>query len=371
MLALIAPLLTRGIIDNTRRGCTLLQLQGIDKGELIELALKGDCLRDIAGCRVSWDNQEPTHEVPTKGEHPILQMLRHPSQEPLMGDITLSARRRDAAPPHHLHNLLSIEFFLGTQYRVLIELTRFRCDISLPQWTMSWEDETAQSFCNAEALRAHVAHSTEQFASPAMEDIRLGDFPSCDWDLHLNRAEARMAIYPSVHEKYRGRPDARLCEAYVMEREDLLAAYAAEDEAHLPPTPDSGRLAELADFTEPEHREAMRSAMNHPIFRTLSELTVLVRRRLPDSVLSPATEDYIRNYSAVVSHLLATLLLTNQEKFPRKLAQKRLKLLAERVRRLVAPSEYVPFSPESRRDLRAVAGDLPQRIADLAAQLRP
>ena len=287
-----------------------------------------------------------------------------------MGDITLSARRREATPPHRLHNLLSIEFFLGTQYRVLIELARFRSDISLPQWTMSWEDETAQSFCNTEALRAHVAYSTEQFTGPAMTDIRLGDFPSCDWDLRLNRAEARMTIYQSVHEKYRGRPDARLCEAYVMELEDLLADYAAEDEAHLPPTPESGKLAELADFTEPEYREAMRSAMNHPIFRTITELTELVRRRLPDSALSPETEDYIHNYSAVVSHLLATLLLTHQEKFPRKLAQRRLKLLAKRVQRLVAPSEYVPFSPESRRDLHAVAGDLPQRIADFAAQLR-
>lgn len=370
MLALVSPLFTRGIIDNTRRGCTLLQLHGIDKGEPIELALEGDCLRDIAGCRVAWENLEPTQEPPEEGEHPVLEMLRHPSQELSMGDITLSVRRREPDPPHTLRNLLSIEFFLGTHYRVLIESAHFRSDISLPQWTMSWEDENAQSLCNTEALRAHVAYSTEQFTSPALTDIRYGGFPSCDWDMLLNRAEARMAIYHSVHEKYRGRPDARLCEAYVMGRDDLLAAYAAEDEAHLPPAPDSGRLCELPDFTEPEHRETVRNAMNHPIFRKLTELTEVVRRRLPDSALSPATDHYIHSYAAVVSHLLATLMLTHQPKFPRKLAQKRLKLLAERVRRLVAPSELVPFSPESRRDLDAVAGDLPQRITDFAAQLR-
>ena len=56
MLAQIAPLITRGVVDNTTPGYVELRLWGIDEGEPIDILLTGNCLADIAGCRVNFTN---------------------------------------------------------------------------------------------------------------------------------------------------------------------------------------------------------------------------------------------------------------------------------------------------------------------------
>lgn len=370
MLALLSPLFLRGVIDNTVPGCIALQLWGIDRGEPIELTLEGNCLRDIAGCRVSWENKAAAAGL-RKGEHPVLERLRSPLLPLTAGDITLSRRLPDEDNRHSLSNALSIEFFIGPEHRVLIESTSYTFDISLPQWEMSWEQENVQSFCNMEALRRHVAYNTDHFIGPAMADIRNSGFPPCVWDERLNRAEARMAIYASVHTKYRFEREGELSEAYVMGRTELLGRRAAEDEAHLPPERAAEKREwEVIDFMEPAHVKALRRAMHHPLFYETSRLTGIVQNRLmkPEPAQRERVEDYVGRYAAFVSELLATLLLVEQDRFPMDLAQRRLSLLAERMRALQTDSDSL-LPADCAAEVREAAGTLIVRLDSFSAQL--
>lgn len=92
MLALITPLISHGVIDNTVRNTVTLQLWGIDGGEPLEYTMRGNCLRDIAGCRVSFVNKGAAPE--RREEHQVLRTLRDDHRMPIAGDITLSAASR-------------------------------------------------------------------------------------------------------------------------------------------------------------------------------------------------------------------------------------------------------------------------------------
>ena len=201
MLAIITPLITHGVIDNTTRGVTHLTLWGVDEGEPVDFILEGNCLRDIAGCRVSFTNKQCTQRQAE--EHPVLARMRsHAKGTVRAGDITLSRRVPEQDNRRALCNQLSIEIFVQRDTRILIESTDFRYDISLPQWEMSWQEANTQAFLNMEALRDHVAYNVARFKGPALQLIQEEKLPSCSWDMRLNRAEAYMAIHPTIRSKY-------------------------------------------------------------------------------------------------------------------------------------------------------------------------
>lgn len=373
MLAMLAPLIARGVVDNTTPGSIVLQLWGIDGGEPIELSMAGNCLRDIAGCRVSFTNLAAAAEQ--TAEHPVLRRLREPLPALTAGDMTLSRRLPEGDNRRMTANALSLEFFVGAEHRILIETTAFSYDISLPQWDMSWEEENAQQFLNMEALRAHVDYNTEHFCGPAVADMRESGFPPCIWDTRLNRAEARMAIYASIHTKYRHERGGELSEAYVMGRTDILSRKAAEDEAHLPPEPAPERREwEILDFVDPEYAKDVRRAMHHPLFYATSRLTGIVQNELlqhgkqgPEA--RAAAENFINRYAALVSQLLATILLTRQKEYPLDLATRRLHHLAERLRHLTAPDEG-RLPADTLALIREAADALPDKLDSFAAGLK-
>ena len=328
MLALITPLIAHGVIDNTTKGVTHLTLWGIDGSEPIEIILEANCLPDIAGCKVSFTNRQTTQ--PQKGEHPVLSRLRAHAQEGVQaGDITLS--RRIPAPDNRkaLANLLSIEFFVQRDTRILIETADFSYEISLPQWEMSWEEANSQAFLNMEALRDHVSLNVSKFQGPAMLMIQNECIPSCSWDMRLNRAEAYMAIHPTISAKYRYEAGGRMSEAYVMDRNDLLNQMAAEDEAHMPPEPGAQREWDVLDFVQPEHAKLVKSAMRHQLFQETSRLTALVQKQMmvEEFAGKEDAEAFIKRYAGVVSYILATILLTLQPSFPVDLACRRVQVI--------------------------------------------
>lgn len=372
MLAMLAPLIARGVVDNTTPGHIVLQLWGIDKGEPIELSMEGNCLRDIAGCRVSFTNLAAAAEL--KEEHPVLRRLREPLPPITAGDMTCSRRVPEDDNRRLLTNSLSLEFFVGREHRMVIETSSFDYELSLPQWQMSWEESNAQEFLNMEALRAHVAYNTEHFCGPAVADMRESGFPPCIWDTRLNQAEARMAIYASIHTKYRLQPDGDLCEAYVMGRTDILARKAAEDEAHLPPEPARERREwEIIDFVDPAYANEVRRAMHHPLFYATSRLTGIVQSQLlqpqQHGISREAAEHFVNRYAALVSLLLATLLLTRQERYPLELAMRRLSLLSERIRNLTA-AENSELSEETLALIREAAAALLTQLDSFTAGLQ-
>ncbi len=328
MLALITPLITRGVIDNTTRGVTRLTFWGIDGGEPIDFILEGNCLRDIAGCRVSFTNRQTAQNQ--SEEHPVLARMRSHAHGPVQaGDITLSRRIPEQDNRRALSNQLSIELFVERETRLLIETADFEYDISLPQWEMSWQEANSQAFLNMEALRDHVAYNVAKFQGPALQLIHEEKLPSCSWDTRLNRAEAYMAIHPTIRAKYCHEINGQLSEAYVMDRTDLLNQMAAEDEAHMPPEDDGGREWDVLDFVAPDHAKAVRKAMHHPLFQETSRLTILVQKHLMvrENAGNPEAEAFVKKYAGVVSYILATILLTLQPSFPVDLASRRVQII--------------------------------------------
>lgn len=334
MLAQIAPLITRGVVDNTTQGYVELRLWGIDEGEPIDILLTGNCLPDIAGCRVSFTNKCP---LPHPGrEHPVLKGMREDTRATQIGDMTLSRRVPEQDNRRAVTNILSLEFFLVPETRVLIEMSSFEFEISLPQWQMSWAETNAQLFLNMEALRAHVAWNMEHFDGPGMADLRRTDFPACEWDKRLNHAEAAMAIFPTIREKYRHQLNGYNSLAYVMGRHDILAQKAAEDEAQMPPDPqETVREWEVVDFVEPAYAAEVKRALHHPLFLETSHLTSIVHQTLlHKQQTTPEVEEFVNDYAGLVSHILATILLTRQENFSLSRACKRISIIKLRVQAL-------------------------------------
>lgn len=371
MLASLSPLIVRGVIDNTVRGHVTLQLWGIDGGEPLEYALEGNCLQDIAGCRVAFTNN--AHVAEQQQEHPVLRRMRADRRPVLLGDFTLSRRVPERDNRRALCNMLSLELFPGTEMRILIESSDFTYDLSLPQWQMTWEEANLQALENMEHLRAHVAVNRSQFCGPAMADIRESGFPACVWDTRLNYAEAGMAIFPTVQEKYRYSRTRRSDEAFVMGRTDILEQQAMEDEAHLPP--DAAEQAhewEVTDFLEPEYARAVKRAMHHPLFTATSRMTGIVQKQLMQQgngrPVSQEAERFINGYAAIVSHILATILLTKQKQFSTELAMRRLHILSSRISAL--PTLFDNPAGQETALIREAAGALISQLDDFSGTLQ-
>lgn len=369
MLAQIAPLITRGVVDNTTPGYVELRLWGIDEGEPIDILLTGNCLSDIAGCRVSFTNKCP---LPHPGkEHPVLKGLREDTRATRAGDMTLSRRLPEQDNRRAITNVLSLEFFLVPETRVLIEMSSFEFEISLPQWQMSWAEANAQMFLNMDALRAHVEWNMEHFDGPGMADLRRTDFPPCEWDKRLNHAEAAMAIFPTIREKYRYQLNGYNSLAYVMGRHDILAQKAAEDEAQMPPDPqETTREWEVVDFVEPAYATEVKRALHHPLFMETSHLTSIVHQTLLSKPQqNPAVEEFVNDYAGLVSHILATILLTRQKEFSLELACKRIAILILRVQALSGRGSTL-MSESAARLLQEAASALLARLEDFDTRLR-
>lgn len=347
MLAIISPLIQRGVIDNTLEGLIDLRLWCVDGKDPIHFRMRGNCLRDIAGCRVEFDNTNAADTSLRERELGVLQLMRDAAGDAIAGDITLSERSREQNNRCALSNTLSIELFLSCQIRLLIVSSSFHFTISLPQWHMSWEQDNAQSFLNMEALRNHVAYNIERYRGPGLTTA-TPHFPLCDWDYRLNRAEACMAIYPSIRDKYAHVPDGALCAAYVMDRTEYLGQLAAAEESHIAPTLENTQHdLQVLDFMQAEHVPLLRKAMHHELFYKASRMTATVQKRLMQQPDAPSTilhhaEAYVRSYAGIVSHILATILLTQQENFNHDLAATRIRMLEMRLADLADLSTDLP-----------------------------
>ncbi len=328
MLAFIAPLITKGVIDNTVRDRIVLELELASGGSPLHVELRGNCLQDIAGCRVEFENGlalSPREAAPQEGdaastrEADIVQLIRSHGERGgkfLAGDITLSRREYTGST---LHNLLSLEFFIDTRVRVLLQSVRFRFTIARGTWRLNEEEHMLQRLLNREVMHEHVLYSVRHFRGATVA-LTGPNFPLTHWDIRINRAEAYMSIMPTLREKYRHEPDGHLSEAYLVDRTDLLTEAAEEEDAYGHGS--SHRCVhcwEMIDFVEPEHVDQVEQAMHHPLFHDTSRLTDAVREHIIDqygkAVSKELVQVFIPLYSSLVSHILSTLLLTLDESY--------------------------------------------------------
>lgn len=140
--------IVRGELTNETRGRVAGRIWLAGRKDPLELDLRGNCLRDLAGCRLTFENPEPPVTAPL----PELATVQHGTT----GDMTASRKIRvplsrsqatspDGEPPAtRLVNSLYLEWFSEENGRIVIESSRFKLSATVPMWTMSAAEERAQ-----------------------------------------------------------------------------------------------------------------------------------------------------------------------------------------------------------------------------------
>ncbi len=142
----------RGEITNETQGRVTGRIWLLGKPEPLELNLQGNCLRDLAGCSLRFENPVPRHD-------PAVSIVA-PQQNGVVGDMTASRKSRiptvsDEAIldlveaglpiPTRVANCLYLEWFSEMNGRMVVESTEFKLEINTPRWMMSAEEDIQQT----------------------------------------------------------------------------------------------------------------------------------------------------------------------------------------------------------------------------------
>lgn len=256
-----------GEISNEIRGLVTGRIWLHGRDAPLVLRLTGNCLRDLAGCMVTFRNPQP-------GPEDIAEALSD-DQDGVVGDMTASRRariptvneaelqqllRKKKAIPTITANTLYLEWFSEQNGRVVVETTNCRVTVSEPAWEMTAEEERAQEAESQQNFYAFLdtitgeAHKTpqpspflpgqsgeagedpgasapfvedsgeglEELLSRAGNDTGAGDghmeepspsdeplqaLDEFEWERELREADRKAAAYQEALEKYRDSPD--------------------------------------------------------------------------------------------------------------------------------------------------------------------
>jgi hypothetical protein len=209
----------RGEIDNRRRGRIegWIALVGVEQPVTLELT--GNCLRDLAGCVVRFENPQP---MATEEEANVPALL----QRGVAGEITASRKvrvldvpleeatrltRSGTPPPEHFANALYLEWFSEATGRVVIESSDYKIEVSPAEWKLSAEDEEQQIASCHEALRAWLERLDQiDLPDPEESEFEIEDEEPLDefgYEKFMREADARTDKYMKLFEKYEGHPD--------------------------------------------------------------------------------------------------------------------------------------------------------------------
>jgi len=235
----------KGEIDNRQRDRVRGQIWLVGRDEPIRLDLSGNCLRDLAGCLVKFENPQPK---PAADEDVDLA----DRQSGAAGEITASRKmrvfdvpleealritREGKAPPEHMGNCFYLEWFGDTNGRVVIESTDFRIETSAAEWTLSVEDEQDQIAASHQAIRdwldrLDASHHREPTEFDPDDEKRLDEF---GYEKLMRESDARTDKYIELLEKYEGHPDQEKIVAREMGWTWLEEALEADERGALPP----------------------------------------------------------------------------------------------------------------------------------------
>tara|TARA_B100000212_G_C27363111_1_gene529127 strand:- start:500 stop:1630 length:1131 start_codon:yes stop_codon:yes gene_type:complete len=208
--------LIKGEIQNRIPGKVtgLIWLKGLNQP--VELKLKGNCYRDLAGAKLVFENPEPT-----VGDYTGLEIC----QEGVVGDITASKKVKipvdtetaigefvDGQIPYVIGNCLYLEWFSERNGRVLIETTDYRWTVTLPHWSLSENEEIEQRLMNQQAMfdfMDNLANAIEPEDDPLSSSGEMNEF---QWEAYLQKSDARTNMLMELFEKYGDDPN---CEELV------------------------------------------------------------------------------------------------------------------------------------------------------------
>lgn len=265
----IAHLIAKGLVDNTARGTIVLRLHFVGRKSPVERSFAGDCLRDLAGCRLTFENPLAAAALTPQDEE-FLEFLDTRLAHLQPGDMTASRRLYDCDNRHALNNLLSLELLdLDEGGRILIESGHMKLTADAPEWMMSEDEDTAQRLLNQDSFRLCLLRAFEQYRQARLH-VSSG-IPRIDWDDRLCAAEARACAYSEVRDKYAGLPGSEISMAYVLGCDFLLERQAYADEHAEPPSPvlrEAGIV--LTSFLSPDDAAAVQKLTTHPVYRHLA-----------------------------------------------------------------------------------------------------
>ena len=194
----------------------LIWLKGLNQP--VELKLKGNCYRDLAGAKLVFENPEST-----EGNYTGLDIC----QEGVVGDITASKKVKipvdpetaigefvDGKIPYVIGNCLYLEWFSERNGRVLIETTDYKWTVTLPQWSLSENEEIEQRLRNQQAMfdfMDNLANAIEPEDDPLPSSGEMNEF---QWEAYLQKSDARSDMLMELFEKYGDDPK---CEELVAE----------------------------------------------------------------------------------------------------------------------------------------------------------
>ena len=259
----------RGEIDNTTRDNVRGRLWLVGREEPVLIDLRGNAWRDVAGCKVTFTNPNPSSR-PAAG--------LKPKQKGRVGDITASLKIKVDSDRENLeenscedapagsaaawHNALYFEWFSEENGRVFIEGTDFEVSISAWVWEMDEAQEEAQKTANLSAMREWLAGIIQR--PEPKEDEEEGEFDDSEeaWEESLKQSDRLSDAHMEAIEKYGadGLHDDRI--AYVMGWDHMLSSSRnhepddddAEGEAW---KENNDALAELMEIENELHDEAL------------------------------------------------------------------------------------------------------------------
>jgi hypothetical protein len=279
----------RGEIDNREKGIVRGTLWVDGAAEPIALELAGNACADIAGCLLKFKNPKPT--VPIQRD-----AVFAPLQRGSIGDLTASRKvrvfdvpvedaymmaKRGEKAPEHMANCLYLEWFSGTNGRVVVESADYELEISTPHWRPTPEDESRRAQDAAEGWNGFLSQ-----LDAALENQKRGaKDPEEDWDEHdyerfLKESDARTDKYIELLEKYGDSDEAdekiaeemgwtrELTQEEAEEERKRIEELNAACEAALhepPPAPDPHR--EGIDWIRTENGE-IRHPLQHRAFES-------------------------------------------------------------------------------------------------------
>jgi hypothetical protein len=237
----IEKAVVRGEISNDERGLVTGRVWLSGRKEPLVLRLQGNCMRDLAGCRLRFANpspeSDPSLSVLTSRQHGVTGELTasRKVRQPMVPDqevMSLIEKRQEI--PCRLANCLYLEWYSETNGRVLLEATDYQLEVSERQWAMEPEDEEEELLRSQQRFQEYIDTITGE-GSPGAEDdeailavdpitdLEPADGESEDhgpgdsapgeplnefeWEEELRDADRRAEAYQEAFEKYRDHPE--------------------------------------------------------------------------------------------------------------------------------------------------------------------
>lgn len=184
----------RGWIDNTTPGITRGGIELLGMQRPLELILKGNCWRDLAGTRLDFVNPDP------KPQEEVIAAL-HGLHRGVVGDMTASEKVKSLLItqeefveyleagkqiPFEWKNSLSLEWYSLANGRVVVEATGFELKLSNHEWELDEAGDKLQREENSNALEHFMQLIT--YANEAESQVRddlNNDADEFEWERRL------------------------------------------------------------------------------------------------------------------------------------------------------------------------------------------